>query len=103
VEFCNVVMMGKVDLEADSFFLEHTCSCTPGNYTFERNLRVSHEAIQRLLGDFRPVLPYSAADQEPLPLRGHHERTLTIFRWECEQLASVEEFLLFTKRPQQAR
>lgn len=96
--FQDVITMGAI--EGDAFFLSHECWCTP-DYVFERSFRVQHDAMKRLLGPFRPVLPYNAAPGEPLPLRGHHERRLAIFRWECQALESVEELLLFASRPLQ--
>lgn len=96
IPFSAVLTMGVP--ESGTFFLSHECWCTPA-YIFERTFKVDHDAMQRLLGPFRPVLPYNAAPGEPLPLRGHHERRLAIFRWETQHLESVEEFLLFASRP----
>lgn len=100
LRFSDVVTMGRV--VNDTFYLSHHCWCTP-NYLFERTFRLDHAALRSLLGNFRPTLPYQAADAEALPLRGHQERSLAIFRWECQQLESVEDFLTFASRPHPAK
>lgn len=99
IEFATVSYMSNID--NGQFSVSHTCVCTPG-HIFDRTFKVHHDCIKRLLGHFRPVLPYQAAEGEPLPLRAHHERRLAIFRWECEMLESVDDLLLFSTRPLQA-
>lgn len=96
IEFWQVEAMGRID--GAVFLLHHTCACQPG-HVFERRMTVDQDALQRLLGSYRPVLPYRAAPGEAFPLHPDQERVLAIFRWECEQLESVDEFLLFAKRP----
>lgn len=96
LRFSDVFTMSNI--HNGQFFLAHTCWCSPGR-TFERTFRVDHPCIAKLLEGFRPVLPYQAADGEALPLRKYQERLVAIFRWECKELESVEEFLLLATRP----
>lgn len=102
IKFSTVLQMGAV-LHDDSghgptFWLEWACVCRPD--PLDNYFIVEKSAIRRLLSGLRPVVPYSAAERLPLPLREEQEAKLRVFRWECQQLESVEEFLLFASRPE---
>lgn len=96
IKFANVLEMGAI-LENETFYLRWNCECRADAY--DHSFRVDRNAMRRLLGGLRPVVPYRAAPGQPLPLRAEQERLLRVFRWETEQLESVEEFLLFASRP----
>lgn len=92
----NVREMGAIRAD-ETFHLSWNCPCRLDFY--ERAFIVHQGALRRLLAGLRPVLPYSAAERMAIPLKPVQESQLRVFRWECEQLEGVEEFLLFASRP----
>lgn len=94
--FPNVEYVSEID--GNRFILAHKCPCSPGR-VFEDMCEVEHEALRRMLGGFRPALPYRAAPGKAFPLPPKMERQVLIFAWDLAQVTDVDEFLLFCSRP----
>lgn len=97
------VTLGSVEyfsrIDGGEFTLGYTCGCRP-HYLFQTRFQVDEVALKRLLGNNRPQLPYRAAPGPYLPMDESRERMVRVFGFDCSQLESVEEFLLFCGGPQ---
>lgn len=95
ITFARVEELGQID--GDVFHIAHKCECCDD--TFSYMCQVEHSALLRLLGGFRPVLPYRAAPNPSFILRPAMEKQILLFAWDVTQLADVDEFLLFCGGP----
>lgn len=98
VLFSRTDYMSAVRKADNTFTLMFHCVCDP-NRAQDDIFQVDPDALRRFLRGMLPILPYRAAPGKALPLTDEHERLLRIFSWECENLESVSDFLLFARHP----